>query len=1087
MSEIQQSNQLAAETFTIGKYRVGALLGKGGWGEVYQAQNVELGKPVAIKLLYAHFAEQPERRERFEREAKAASMLKHPGICPVFDYGVTDDGRPFFVMELLEGTTLAKLVEEKKRLKVQEALPIFSGLCDALTVAHNAGIVHRDVNPANVMLKEDDQPVLVDFGIAKVQTDEMRPSVSLTDAGTVMGTAEYMSPEQCMGKPLDARTDIYSLACVLYEALSGQPPFTGDSKLAIMHQQVEVPASPFDLRLRVPAAVEEVIMRGLQKDPTARPQTAEEFKQQLLSASKRRTWLPAILLRLPRAAAAAAAALTVLLVAGGTAGIYFTVQMIQKKPSAPPAPPTAMQSLNATNKARSLLTKAEIAYHQGAFQQSLSYVGQLVPLCEGNLIRPEEAAEMLSACEVVYSNTGMYVNAEKTALKAIARLKEFCKPNAPQLMQQQLQLAEIYAQGALRSPSFAGMSRDYAFSPFLYKAERVLDQLCDSMKAAGTAPDDMAPILAKQAQNYIIEGRYREACDVLAKVLPRMEKYGDVATCADLYCSYGNALGKLGEPALAEAAIKKSNELTNMRGDLNGTEVPSTLADLACMFEVTGRPKDAAKYFAMASKMFAKFPDSDFRKQRLQRAIAEFNLYNGDPHEALAARHRSVRYTIFTGRNSDTFRSTFDSHETLDEMLRIRVRPKTLVVNSNSAKSVTTLPTYEQLKELEGLDLTAVKIGDDYIARLGSLPNLKYLMVGDTEITDGFAVSLAQFPNLEELDVSATLAGKKTAAAILRLSKLKRLDAHGSQMRDAEMAVLARSTSLERLGLSHSGITDQGLINLSRSRNIRMLDLRDAKVTDKGIAALGAMPQLERLELLRNLMTGSGLGSLAKLKGLFFSAPITPQVDLSGIANLTKLQILRLPNTYADNSQLAFLPKLTKLKELNLACSKFDDDAVKLLKALPNLTRVNLNHTGITQNGLKQLVECGGLTDIRVAQNNLHDISALRQLPKLQFLNLADNPIDDSAVQTLTALPDLARLDIDHTNMTAKAVRTIGANRKITQLSINDYPDLTVDDLLALSHDDRLIWFDQNYLTAAQRRELQRRSGPGKSITSSSN
>ncbi len=272
-----------------GKYRILQKIGSGGMGSVYKAMQPNIDRMVAIKILHPKLVNRKDLVSRFSREAKALGHLSHPNTVKVFDDGVLEDNSLFIAMEYLEGRNLNQIVRTGGPMPVERALPILMQVCGALNEAHQRGIVHRDLKPENIFLSTQggikDFPKVLDFGLAKVTEQEMRPgSIVLTQEGMVFGTPEFMSPEQAQGKVLDARSDIYSLAVILYEVLTGKLPF--DAKTPMEHIQHHVMTRPIPLHERAPTAgfspaLSEVINRALAKNPDDRYQTAAEFAQAL--------------------------------------------------------------------------------------------------------------------------------------------------------------------------------------------------------------------------------------------------------------------------------------------------------------------------------------------------------------------------------------------------------------------------------------------------------------------------------------------------------------------------------------------------------------------------------------------------------------------------------------------------------------------------------------------------------------------------------------------------------------------------------------------------------------------------------------
>lgn len=282
-----RSNSLIGRTLQD-KYRIEELLGSGGMCDVYRAIHLAMGKEVAVKILKPALAVDETIARRFEQEARAASRIHHPHAINVTDYGIADGGTPFIVMEFVKGVTLGELLRKDGALPIERAANILRQACGALDEAHSVGVVHRDIKPDNIIIAEydgSDWVEVVDFGVAKVLEDVNRRS-DLTGANIIVGTPRYMSPEQCEEKPVDARSDIYSLGVVLYEMLSGEAPFKGDSSTRLLVAHASEPPAPLsEKRPDLPAELTAVVMRALEKDPARRPQTAGEFTRQFEEAA----------------------------------------------------------------------------------------------------------------------------------------------------------------------------------------------------------------------------------------------------------------------------------------------------------------------------------------------------------------------------------------------------------------------------------------------------------------------------------------------------------------------------------------------------------------------------------------------------------------------------------------------------------------------------------------------------------------------------------------------------------------------------------------------------------------------------------
>lgn len=276
------------------KYRLEARLGVGGMGTVYRARHLLIDRPVAIKVLNPRFVEDDAARTRFRREARAAGRLQHANAVTVTDFGQSQDGYVYLVMELLEGRTLREVLAKEAPLDTARAVSLMLQISAAVGAAHEAGIIHRDLKPANIFIVQHAEvPAVVkvlDFGIAKLAADSLDEDdlKALTQVGAMIGTPRYMSPEQCDGADLTPAADVYSLGVILYELLSGTVPFSGTSPLAIaLKHTSEIPRSPREFVASIPPALEQLVLRALEKSPADRPANAAEFRKELLGIAER--------------------------------------------------------------------------------------------------------------------------------------------------------------------------------------------------------------------------------------------------------------------------------------------------------------------------------------------------------------------------------------------------------------------------------------------------------------------------------------------------------------------------------------------------------------------------------------------------------------------------------------------------------------------------------------------------------------------------------------------------------------------------------------------------------------------------------
>jgi serine/threonine-protein kinase len=267
------------------RYEIGGVLGRGGMAEVHRGRDLRLGREVAVKVLRHDLARDPSFQVRFRREAQASASLNHPAIVAVYDTGedrTTTGATPYIVMEYVEGETLRDVIRREGHLPSERAMTLAADICGALDFSHRNGIVHRDVKPGNVMITPQGTVKVMDFGIARAVSDS---AATMTSTAAVIGTAQYLSPEQARGESVDARSDVYSMGCLLYELVTGAPPFSGDSPVAVAYQHVrEDPRLPSSINPEVPAELDAILLKAMSKNPANRYQSAAEMRNDLLRA-----------------------------------------------------------------------------------------------------------------------------------------------------------------------------------------------------------------------------------------------------------------------------------------------------------------------------------------------------------------------------------------------------------------------------------------------------------------------------------------------------------------------------------------------------------------------------------------------------------------------------------------------------------------------------------------------------------------------------------------------------------------------------------------------------------------------------------
>ena len=269
------------------KYQVERLIGKGGMGNVYEAKHLHMGLPVAVKILHPHLVTDSTAVERFRREARSARTVNHPNAISIMDFGVTSDNVLYLVMELINGISLQEVLKKETTIESSRAVRIMRQVCLAVDVAHQKSIIHRDLKPDNILIldygKDTEKVKVIDFSIAKMKESGKDPN--LTSAGVVVGTPQYISPEQAQGLELDNRSDIYSMGIILYQMLTGNVPFTGKTSAMLLMQHIQAkPKSPREIKPEIPIRLEQSVLRSLSKQAKDRQQSAAVLAQELEEA-----------------------------------------------------------------------------------------------------------------------------------------------------------------------------------------------------------------------------------------------------------------------------------------------------------------------------------------------------------------------------------------------------------------------------------------------------------------------------------------------------------------------------------------------------------------------------------------------------------------------------------------------------------------------------------------------------------------------------------------------------------------------------------------------------------------------------------
>jgi|GEM_PF-1645060 len=642
------------------RYRITSCIGKGGMGAVYKAEHQTLQKPVAIKVLQQSLATNESAKQRFFIEAKAASQLNHPHLACVHDYGVCPDGSPYLVMDYVAGQSLSQILKSEDKLAPDRALKLFIQICEGLSAAHKNGVIHRDLKPSNIVIEgtpDNESVKIIDFGIAKITAGSETPQVDVTRTGEIVGTPMYMSPEQLLGHKVDGRTDMYSLGCIMYETLSGKPPFMGESamEMAMKHIHDAAPtieASPGTTHIA------SAIARCLQKDPTDRYESMDEVTNSLkgIAYGARR---PVSLRQkhFRRGTLIATAAILVVL---------FGVVMVANFTKTPGLDEWDMY-----------MTAGEKAFHQGHFTEAESmfveadkkasifppndrrrYVAlhrksdvklynlnkagetepafkQLVNVFEHKISDPEMLAEVSADLAQVYWDQRKYTEGEVLFHKAIA-ISDHNNDKA-----EYARHLQNYGNKLMESERYAEAE------PFLKKS------LWVRQNAFGKESIEAAYSLEVIGHLYFLENDTQSAKKYLSEALQiRKEKLGDlnpfVAHTADLLADvYANA----NDYKKAEQLYVLARDIYDKNGDPALTNVLEALGEVYYWEEKyteCGAAMDRAiGFFEKQQK-----PDKNLLASALQyRAGA--NLAQGDPNAARPMLQRALKLREDKGGTTD--------------------------------------------------------------------------------------------------------------------------------------------------------------------------------------------------------------------------------------------------------------------------------------------------------------------------------------------------------------------------------------------------------------------------------------------------
>lgn len=595
-----------ANSYNINDYDLINTIGSGGMGVVYKAKHKNIDKTMAIKCLHKELAADPVNVQRFAQEVKAASLLTHPNLVSVYDSGISDDGTPYLVMDFLDGTSLADVLQKQGFLPLARFLDIFIQTAEALEHAHNKNIVHRDLKPSNIMIlneekRGEDFVKIVDFGIARVFQQIAKDGPKVTQTGDVIGSPIYMSPEQCLGLALDKRSDIYSMGIAMYECLTGAPPFGGDNAIQTIVKHVnEKPMSPSKLRsdMDIPEALEHLIMSCLEKDPQLRPESVHEVllelrriredsygnrKRKAPLAKRARTAVRRGMKKVGRNKAIAAF-VSVCILAGATAGGFWLY--------------ANQRQANATVQTEQLLDRAEEAIASNHFATAMDLWRQALTLAETNNMPLYKRANM---------HLKMANAAKDEASKFDVRDHSY-KMWMTSAFRHYLHFSSMHQtypkelgpvpHTVLDDMAFAAgqIGRD---GDKIHTLQRSIDMQKEEVKNRLAAASSMDLFSAYAALGQTLESNQRldEAQEKLEEGIALAKQlYGEGASDAafELYLEIAGLYERMGE---YEKAIDANKELLKL-SSLGGSE---RMAQISELYKKMGRHKEAAQWKSKAA------------------------------------------------------------------------------------------------------------------------------------------------------------------------------------------------------------------------------------------------------------------------------------------------------------------------------------------------------------------------------------------------------------------------------------------------------------------------------------------------------
>ena len=985
----------------LGRFVINERIGRGGFGEVYKAYDPRLDRLVAVKVARGHRLDDPNDRQRFFREARAAAQLRHPHIVPVFEVG-HDGATPYIVAGLVEGKSLAEVLRHRK-YSAAESVRLIVQLAGAVHFAHQKGIFHRDIKPANVLIDGAGDAHLTDFGLARRLEGEEAHTVP----GEVLGTPAYMSPEQARGEghAVDARSDLFSLGVVFYELLTGRRPFEG-SVYEIIRQLLESePIGPRKVEASVPRDLEAICLKALSKEPDQRYPSVLHFAEDL---RRWQTNMPVHACRispLTRAAkwtrrnkltAAGLSALVVGLVAVAT---YFQTRPAYLDLRVSPAPTGTRvcvdgREIELDSQGRAVLPRrpgrARIEVHAPNHEP---HDRQVV------LVRGRDNA-VVAEVELIPRFGYLHVASEPEGAAVEVMDKD----------------GNAVARGAtpFNSPRIPSGSYKVKLNKELYKPLDVSIDVPTGDRLTSAAPVKLEALLPHASSFEMmrtLRRRLGQKTSLVAKSVPLSKLFQTLATQERIAIVIDSrALREIGldpeTPITADYRDMPLDSLLRLICDPhNLTAIVQVQRDGSSWFlNITSAPhsqgilttvvypiKDLISIRGASAPSY----DADSVLASLQSLIAPSSWESvGGPGtmrwEASTASlvvsqtwgvHFLIDdYLVNLREHRLGARQEPDVEELPEEQRRRRAATDRFIALGAAIKPNSYYPGYP----LTGLDLRGCKVSEGDLPLVRHFPMLRRLDISECSVRGDFLESLPQSCGLSHLVATGTRLDDQSLANLARLRQLIYVDVGHTKVTDAGMAKLAELPRLRSLTIHSLPITDDGVAKLRGLRNLVYLNLSATKITDRSAEHLAAMPALTHVYLNVTDVSDSMAAALAdrpslQLLGLT-GTKVTDQAA-SELVRANDLTMLYLGRTGISDAAVADLGKLTKLTALDLHATKITDEGLTQLK-LPALTWLNLQRTAITDRAIPHLANMRTLSTLAIRGSKLtpQGVAELRRL-----------------------------------------------------------------------------------------------------------